>query len=301
MAASPDRAWGNVTPSAADPYGFVNANPYENNTKRLGVQVAWEIKDIVIEGAYKHGELERTYREATSGDENAYSAAAVWRTWEWLNFRGVVEQYKRTAKGWNPATSVGLQSDEAEKKTNRAGVNIDLMPLPNLGVTFAYFRKHDDYPNRPLRVAGVPGTESGLLEWKYDEYTVEADYSVSQRAELGGYYTYEKNAQTNRWNTLTSGALNNSLNYYGTDEGDTFGAWAVFHIVPEKWSFTFRANQQKVDGLMDITAREAGSFYTPGRTTLIPPDRAAPPTSPTSTTPSGRRCSPSWRTPWRRT
>ena len=27
---------------------------------------------------------------------------------------------------------------------------------------------------------------------------------------------------------------------------------------------------QKVDGLMDITAREAGSFYTPGRTTLIP-------------------------------
>ena len=28
--------------------------------------------------------------------------------------------------------------------------------------------------------------------------------------------------------------------------------------------------RQKVDGLMDITAREAGSFYTPGRTTLIP-------------------------------
>ena len=28
---------------------------------------------------------------------------------------------------------------------------------------------------------------------------------------------------------------------------------------------------QKVDGLLDITAREAGAFYTPGRTTLIPP------------------------------
>ena len=29
--------------------------------------------------------------------------------------------------------------------------------------------------------------------------------------------------------------------------------------------------RQKVDGLMDITALESGSFYTPGRTTLIPP------------------------------
>ncbi len=28
--------------------------------------------------------------------------------------------------------------------------------------------------------------------------------------------------------------------------------------------------RQNVDGLMDITAREAGTFYTPGRTTLIP-------------------------------
>ena len=26
---------------------------------------------------------------------------------------------------------------------------------------------------------------------------------------------------------------------------------------------------QKVDGFMDITAREAGAFYTPGRTTLV--------------------------------
>ena len=93
---------------------------------------------------------------------------------------------------------------------------------------------------------------------------------MTERAEVGGYYTYEKNAQTNRWNTLTSGALNNSLNYYGTDKGNTFGAYAVLHLVPKKWMLTFRASQQKIDGLMDITAREAGSFYTPGRTTLIP-------------------------------
>jgi len=60
------------------------------------------------------------------------------------------------------------------------------------------------------------------------------------------------------------------LNLAGTDETKTFVAHVVLQLVPEKWSCTFNAMRQKVDGLMDITAREAGSFYTPGRTTLIP-------------------------------
>ena len=60
------------------------------------------------------------------------------------------------------------------------------------------------------------------------------------------------------------------LNYAGTDKTNTFGANAVIHLVPEKWTFSLMASHQKVDGLMDITAREAGAFYTPGRTTLVP-------------------------------
>ena len=43
-----------------------------------------------------------------------------------------------------------------------------------------------------------------------------------------------------------------------------------FQLKPEVWKLSLNAMRQKVDGLMDITAREAGSFYTPGRTTLIP-------------------------------
>ena len=65
-------------------------------------------------------------------------------------------------------------------------------------------------------------------------------------------------------------ALNNLINLAGSDRGDTFGANAKFDIVPEKWTFSFLLHHQKVDGLMDITANEAGSFYNPGRTTLIP-------------------------------
>ena len=87
---------------------------------------------------------------------------------------------------------------------------------------------------------------------------------------LAAFYTYEKAIQTNQWVTLTSGALNNRLTYVPSDKGNTFGINGVFQVVPDKWTLTLFVQQQKVDGLWDITAREAGSFYTPGRTTLIP-------------------------------
>jgi len=61
------------------------------------------------------------------------------------------------------------------------------------------------------------------------------------------------------------------MNLADSDRGDTFGANARFDIVPEKWTFSFMLSHQKVDGIMDITANESGSFYNPGRTTLIPP------------------------------
>jgi len=61
---------------------------------------------------------------------------------------------------------------------------------------------------------------------------------------------------------------------------------ALIHFVPEKWTFSFWLRHQKVDGLMDITAREAGSFYTPGARRSSRQGREAQPTSPTSTTPS---------------
>jgi hypothetical protein len=88
--------------------------------------------------------------------------------------------------------------------------------------------------------------------------------------ELDAFYTYEKDANVVQWSSTTGAALNNLLNYAGSDKGNTFGLNGVFHIVPEKWTLSALVSHQKIDGLMDITAREAGSFYTPGRTTLIP-------------------------------
>jgi hypothetical protein len=120
----------------------------------------------------------------------------------------------------------------------------------------------------------VPGnaeTESGLLEADYDMFSVDFSYLPNARAELSAFYTYEKVAETNQWVTLSSGALNNLLRYAPWDKGHTFGINGRFQLVPEKCTFSVLVQQQDVDGFLDITAREAGAFYTPGRTTLIPP------------------------------
>jgi len=151
---------------------------------------------------------------------------------------------------------------------------------------FSYYHWNDDYPNRPDRVpvaggvpvpgaASFPGTPSGLLEASYDTYTVEVDYTPNERTEISAYYTWEENQATNQFSTTTGTApnfsINNLLNYRGSDQGDTFGANALIHFVPDKWTFSFLLRHQKVDGLMDITANETGTFYNPGRTTLVPP------------------------------
>ncbi len=275
---SPDRTWSVVTPSADAPYGHLTANVYDTKTRRFTAAASYDVGDLTLEGQYRYAKLERTSREATEGDENAFTFTALFHAKDWLGFRGTYEQAKRTAEG---ETVYGFQSDEAERETKRVGLDVELTPADAVTVTLAYFRRDVEYTGRPDRIAlsggvpvagaqPIPGTPSGLLEAKYDAFTAEVGYNPNERIELGAYYTYEKNLTTNQWSTTTGVNLNNFLNYKGTDETDTFGFNGTFKLRPEVWTLLVNLQRQKVDGLMDITAREAGSFYTPGRTTLIP-------------------------------
>lgn len=278
MATTPDRDWTVVTPSAGDPYGHATANVYDNKTTRFTASASYDFGALTLEGQGRFAKLERTSREALKGDDNGYAITALFHARDWLSFRGTYDDAKRTAEG---ETLYGFQMDEAERKTRRTTMDIEFSLPKGVDLTFAYMLRDVKYPNRPDRrpvTSGAPtpggspfpGTPSGLLEAKYDSYTAEIAYAPNDKVELGAYYTYEKDRTTNQWSTTTGLALNNLLNYAGTDKTDTFGAHATFQLKPEVWTLSFNAMRQKVDGLMDITAREAGSFYTPGRTTLIP-------------------------------
>jgi predicted porin len=276
--ASPDRSWSAANPpTAEEPYGHATANRTDSSTGRFDAQLSYDLGDLTLEGAYRNLQSEwvgRANSSGTDGTENAYTLAAVYRTGEWVDFRFSFDQAKRTVDGIVPGSVGALQgvmADHAEREQTRIGLEVDLARWNKFGVGFAYYRRNDDYPNRPFEVPGDSSTESGLLEATYDEFSVDFEFMPSERAELAAFYTYEKVEETNQWVTLTSGALNNLLRYAPWDKGNTFGVNGRFQIVPEKWTASVLAQYQKVDGFLDITAREAGSFYTPGRTTLIPP------------------------------
>jgi hypothetical protein len=278
VASSPDRSWSTVTPAADAPYGHATANPYDTNTKRFTASAAYDAGPVTIEGQFHAAKLERTSREATKGDDKGGGVAAVYHAKDWMKVRASYDQAKRTAEG---ETLYGFQSDEAERETKRTGVDVELSLPKAFDLSFAYFRRDVTYPNRPNRIAvtsgaptpgaqPIPNTPSGLLEAKYDSFTAELGYNPSDKVELLAYYTYEKDATTNQWSTTTGVNLNNKLTYAGNDKTDTFGLTAAFQIRPEAWKLTANAMRQKVDGLMDITALETGSFYTPGRVGLVP-------------------------------
>jgi len=279
VSGSPDRSWSVVTATAADPYGHATANPYDNKTRRFSASASYDIGSLTLEAQGRFAKLERTSREATKGDDNGWAAAAVFHAKDWMDFRGSYDQAKRTVT--EGETLYGFQADEAERETKRTALDVEFTLPKNLGLNFQYMRRDVSYPNRPNRIAvsggapvagaqPIPGTPSGLLEAKYDSFTAEIDYAASEKVELGAYYTHEKDRTTNQWATTSGVNLNNQLNYAGSDKTDTFGVNGMFQLKPEVWKLSVNVMRQKVDGLMDITAREAGSFYTPGRTTLIP-------------------------------
>ena len=274
----PHRNWNTVTPTADSPFGRATANVYDTKSSRFTASATYDIRALTLEGQVRSGTLERTSREATTGKESGMALTALFKASTWLGVRGTYDLGKRTAEGH---TVYGFQADEAAFENTRTGINIELTPASGVELSLAYFRRDVQYTDRPDRVqtsggvpvvgaAPIPNTPSGLLEAKYDSYTGEVSYSPTARIALGAYYTYEKDATDNRWSTTSGANLNNRLQYAASNETGTFGANMVFQLVPDKHTFTVNAVRQKVDGLLDITAREAGSFYTPGRKGLIP-------------------------------
>jgi hypothetical protein len=274
---APDRSWIATSATEDAPFGHVTANRTDSSVGHFETQVSYDIGDLTVEGAYRNVQTAwegRRGSSGTGGDENGFLFAAVYHTNERLGFRFHVNGSKRTVNGieaGSVAAVQGVMADHAERDQLRIGGDVEFTPSDTYGVTLSYIRRNDDYPNRPFEVPDNPQTESGLLEATYDMFSVDVNFLPTARTELTGFYAYEKIAETNQWVTLTSGAVNNILRYAPWDKGHTFGVNGVFHLVPERWTLTLFGQHQTVDGFLDITAREAGAFYTPGRTTLIPP------------------------------
>jgi hypothetical protein len=276
--ASPDVRWQAVPAydPAIDPYGRATANRTDADTSTFNVQASYDIKALTLEGGYRKSHstwVGRVESSGDEGDEKTYTIAAIYHANDFLGIRFQNDWANRTVSGFSATSTAAIQgvmADHSKRDQTRTGFDVELSPSSKFDVTFAYFRRNAEFPDRPAEAPNDPTSFSGLLSAKYDSFTGEVDFHPSAKMELSAYYTYEKDAQEDQAVTLTSGLLNNKLNYLGTDKTNTFGVNFVYQIVPEKWTFKLMARSQKVDGLMDITANESGAFYNPGRTTLVP-------------------------------
>ena len=68
-------------------------------------------------------------------------------------------------------------ADHAKRDQTRTGFEVELTPASSLGVTFAYFRRNVEFPDRPAEAANDPASFSGLLSAKYDSFTGEVDFT----------------------------------------------------------------------------------------------------------------------------
>ncbi len=269
-------SWSTLTPTTDDPYGQATANIYDTKSRRFNGSATYDVGPLTVEGSVRSGKLDRTSREATKGSESGWAVTGLFHATDMLGVRATYDEGKRKVTAGESV--YGFQVDEAPFTNKRTGVDVELTPTDGLDLSFGYTRRDVAYTDRPDRVqvsggvpvpgaAPIPNTPSGLLAAKYDSWTGEFNYSASERIEVGAYYTYEKDATTNQWSTTTGANLNNLLNYAGMDKTNTYGANAVFQLVPDKRTLTLNAMSQKVDGLMDITANATGSFAS-GRSTL---------------------------------
>ena len=266
--------WNVVTPTTSDPNGHATANIYDTKSRRFNASATYDFGPLTVEGQVRSGRLERTNREALKGTESGWAVTGLFHANDLVSFRGTYDDGKRTVS--EGETVYGYQMDEAPFTNKRTGIDVELTPITGLDLSFGYFRRNVEYtdrPNRTIVVSGVPkvgapsfpNTPSGLLEAKYDSWTGEINYAPTGRVELGAYVTVEKDATTNQWSTTSSSSstvdsLANKLNYAGLDKTNTYGANAVFQLVPDKHTLTLNAMSQKVNGLMDITANATGSF-----------------------------------------
>jgi hypothetical protein len=278
--ANPDRQFlAADAPSAEAPYGHPTAINYDNSSKRFQASASYDIGALTLEGLYRSTELTRSFREAETGKDRGYTLAAIYHAKDWLGLRFSYDSAHRSAEG---ETNFGYQWDEAERDQKRTGLQVDLSPNDNMGVTFSYFRRDNQYPNRPDRVAfasgvqvpgyqPIPNTPSGPLSGVYDSYSVDFNYAVSKRIDLSAFYQYEKDVNVMQWSSLNSATqtppygLTNLWNHSGQDKTNTFGLNAAFHLVPEKTTVTLSVMDQNTNGFEDI-ATNPGSTYALGRT-----------------------------------
>jgi len=171
------------------------------------------------------------------------------------------------------------RSDQAKRDLTRFGGTVELSPGSGKATLFAsYLHTKFAYDQAAVECQDVdafagqsafcPGGKQaplGMIDDKYDTFTVEANYAAGERANVYAFYTWEDGdiLQNGRQSGSTLNfATNDVWTANITNKGTTFGAGVDLTLKPEKWFLNLFGRYQKIDGNNDVSLR-------PGYSTAI--------------------------------
>jgi Putative outer membrane beta-barrel porin, MtrB/PioB len=263
-------------------------NGFESNY--LDVYATYDLGTALgVEAGWKLNSVDRTFRETESTTENTLRVAVDVRAGGGLTARGVYEFGTRDFDDYlpvqaeehsfleegPPANHTALRRyDQAKRDRNRLGVQAQWSPgSGKLTVGAAYFWNKDEYDDSPVACnadyhAGDVGDAAtyctggttaplGLMEAKYETFSLDADFSPGEKVNVYAFYSREDvfDYQTG---TQSGAAITFDPRWAWTstvdDKVDSFGAGADFTLVPDRWFLGVLYRFQKVDGRNGFTA-----------------------------------------------
>ncbi|HSP17349.1 MAG TPA: MtrB/PioB family outer membrane beta-barrel protein [Thermoanaerobaculia bacterium] len=244
--------------------------PYSWKNNRAEVLASYDIgTGYSVEAGFRNDRTNRTYREANRTTENIAHIALDARPATWVTWRNSLEFGDRSFDGYNAARAEdatfvepepavnpeGLRRfDVAERSSQRVISILSVNPFNGpFDATLDFTRNFDNYSKH---------AELGLLKWRNQTLTAEADYSPSERWSTFAFYSREywdgfqrgrQSGATPSTNPLDNWTADNS------DKANSFGAGFTVGIVPDKVDFNFTGRVQNVAGYANLDSPPGGS------------------------------------------
>ncbi len=252
--------------------------PLSYRKNRYGMEIGFRFPaSLYLLTSYTHIDTERNREDVTENKDDIFAADLTWRGLDFMAITVGYERMHRTADFHAPEADPDepefleiflRRFDVASKNREIYKAVLDIFPVENLNVGLGYRKKDTDYRDVTL----------GLRESKSNEFSIDADYTLSDFIKIAGYYELEqiKHRQIQRslpFNATsgfdpgtppTQTAFNWSAEH--KDRTYEYGIGADIHIIPKKLSLRLNHSSVKSDGNVDYTFFLGSNPLPSGRT-----------------------------------
>ncbi len=208
---------------------------------------------------YTYNLTKRDNREVDKQTDNIYGGSIDTNPIHWGGFRA---SYHRTDTdiddydfevyldgGQDLEQLPGLRKyTQADVIRDRFQFMTNVYPIEPLAFSGSIIYGVDDFHNSPF----------GLTDVDYYSFTLDGDYTLTDRLTLNAFYIYEKykNKQKAQGEFDDDGdgiATITNWTAEGEDRVDTFGGGITYAIIPERLDFNLKYAYTKVDGKIDFS------------------------------------------------